>query len=172
MCLNRPTPAGRAAVLREFLRDRLDYIENGCHVFFIVRENDARGESVRDEQGMFARQRFHDNKSRRRDLFVFIRRDLDLHQLFFANFQRADNPTIQSADDLFLFQWGHADKDRNAIAEQRDEPFSPARNASGTVDRTSLRSSPMVSMRSPSNSARTVMRRSGVDGKSLMIFTT
>jgi hypothetical protein len=83
--------------------------------------HNAGGERIRDEQRVFVGQRLHDDNSRRRELVVLVRRDLDLDGLFLAHLDRADDPAVQAADDRLLFQGRHADQHRNAIAEQRDD---------------------------------------------------
>ena len=121
MCLRMARrPPGVRPCCRQLLGDRLDHAENGRDVFLVMRQHDAGGERVRYQQRVLGRQRLDHDRARWRDLFVPVRRDLDLHGLFFARLDRPDDAAVQAADDLVLFKRRHADHDGDAIAEQRD----------------------------------------------------
>src|ERR1700722_8061986 len=114
-------------MLRQLLGNRLNHVEDGRHVLFVVRQDHAGGERIRDQQRVFDRQGFEDDDARWRELFVFVRRDLDLHDLLFAWLYRTDDAAVQPAYDLVLFERRHADEDGNAIAKQcNDSRFSGA----------------------------------------------
>ena len=107
-------------MLRQLLGNRLNHIENLSDIFFVVRQDHAGGERIRDQQRVFDRQRLEDDNSQWRELFVFVRRDLDMSDFLLAGLYRTDDTAIQPAYDLVLFQRRHADKDGNAIAKQRN----------------------------------------------------
>src|ERR1700722_3341079 len=107
-------------MLRQLLGDGLNHVENGRQVLFVVRHDHTGGERIGDQQCVLDRQGFEDDDARWRELFVFVRRDLDLHDLLFAWLYRTDDAAVQPAYDLVLFERRHADKDGNAIAKQRN----------------------------------------------------
>src|SRR5580704_12547540 len=107
-------------MLRQLLGDRLNHVENGRHVLFVVRQDHAGGKRIRDQQRVFDRQGFEDDDARWRELFVFVRRDLDLNDFLFAWLDRTDDAAVQPAYDLVLFERRHADQDGDAIAKQRN----------------------------------------------------
>ena len=43
------TAAGRTPMLRQLLGNRLNHVENLGHIFFVVRQNHAGGERIRDQ---------------------------------------------------------------------------------------------------------------------------
>ena len=111
-------PAARgAAILRQLLSDRLDHAKHRRHVFLVMRQDDAGGERIRDQQSVLGGQCFDHDRARRRDLIVALRRDFDLHGLFFARLDRPDDAAIQAADDLVLLERRHPDHDGDAVAE-------------------------------------------------------
>jgi hypothetical protein len=62
-------------------------------------------------------QRLDGNDARWRELIVLVWRDFDLNGFFLARLDRADDPAVQPADDLLLFERRHADRDHHAITE-------------------------------------------------------
>src|SRR5580693_3710135 len=83
-----------------------------------MRQDHAGGERIRDQQRMLDRQRFEDDNSQWRELFVFVRRDLDLNGFLFAGIDWTDDTAIQPPYDFVLLQRRHVDKDGNAVTEQ------------------------------------------------------
>src|SRR5580700_12172278 len=106
-------------MLCQLLGNGLNHVENGRYIFFVMRQDHTGGERIRDQQRVFDRQGFEDDDARWRELFVFVRRDLDLNDFLFAWLDRTDDAAVQPAYDLVLFERRHADKDGNAIAKQR-----------------------------------------------------
>src|ERR1700684_2981116 len=105
-------------MLRQLLGNRLNHIENGRHVLFVVRQDHAGGKRIRDQQCVLDRQGFEDDDARWRELFVFVRRDLDLNDFLLAWLYRTDDAAVQPAYDVVLFERRHVDKDANAVTEQ------------------------------------------------------
>src|ERR1700724_1205669 len=107
-------------MLRQLLGNRLNHVENLGDIFFVVRQDHAGGERISDQQRVFDRQRLQHDDTRGREQFVLVGRDFDLNGFLFTGLYRTDDATVQPAYDLVLFERRHADKDGNAIAEQRN----------------------------------------------------
>ena len=122
MCLRiERRPAGPAPVFRQFARQWLDGVEDGGDVSFVVRQDHAGGKRVGDQQRVLVGQAFQHDGAARQDLFVLVGRNLDSRRLLLAPLGRAGDPAGKLADNLVLLQRRHADQDRDAVAEQRDD---------------------------------------------------
>src|ERR1700692_4303578 len=110
-------------MLRQLLGSRLNHVENLGHIFFVVRQDHAGGERIRDQQCVFDRQCLEDDDTRWREQFVLVGCDFNLNSFLFTGLYRTDDASVQPAYDLVLFERRHADKDGDAIAEQGDNSF-------------------------------------------------
>ena len=50
-------------MLRQLLGNRLNHVENLSHIFFVMRQDHAGGERIRDQQRVFDRQGFEDDNA-------------------------------------------------------------------------------------------------------------
>ncbi|MEA2681221.1 MAG: hypothetical protein QOK03_2943, partial [Candidatus Binataceae bacterium] len=74
---NGSPSTGRASLLRELTRERLDHFDHRGHLALIARQHYALGQRVRDHDHVHWRDCFHQNGTAGQNLLVLVERDFD-----------------------------------------------------------------------------------------------
>ena len=74
---DRPAAAGPAPALGKLPRQRLDHVEHLGDVTFVVREDHAGGERIRDQQGVLVGQALQRDRAAWQDQLILVGSDLD-----------------------------------------------------------------------------------------------
>ena len=113
--------SGSSSYPREFSRERLDGVEHVGDLPFVVRQHDALGERVGDDQKPFQRHLAHQNRAARRDQFFGFLGNLDFRPLLLGRSDGAEGARLQALEEIGFLLGREADEHHNAVAKHHGQ---------------------------------------------------